>query len=363
MSCARWARGSRRQPATTPPAGTKRPWKRAASRELAGSRSCGRLCGVIQQLGVLSRYAADIFEELGKEAARVTERVEADAARVTALVDELTAAEGVAPDVTERALQHCCLFARLLTRRRLAEVVLERNDAGLPEFFTPRNRPAELQEALELCHPLPALHTLDEFATKACPAPVVRHFSNPQFFFEAWAAAEKAKLAALEAEASARKAARRARRKALKVRAHRRSQRSGTRSGSHTHTHNASLRAEARGGPQQQAGERAREPGGAREGLARQHQRGGPDGRGEATLVGEAACQHGGRWVGEDGVARASLAPGVGLAEEGRGAATAAVRVGRAGRRGQGGRGCRRGNIQRRGRARRGGRVRRRGAH
>lgn len=90
----------------------------------------------------------------------------------------------------------------------LADLELEAPTKNLPQFFTPQNRPVEVQEAIQKCYPEPDMGGLDPFATAQCPAPVRKQISNPDFFFEEWRRQEADKLRVLEKEKRLRSQAR-----------------------------------------------------------------------------------------------------------------------------------------------------------
>eukprot|EP00936_MAST-01D_sp_MAST-1D-sp1_P002469 g2469.t1 len=178
-----------------------------------------RMTGVLHQLGFLSTYATEMFDDLFKMAKGVTDRTKKVSVRVKEAQEQLPGMEQWLNGAPARDDAGGPVF-------HVPSGKLERDDqAEMQQFqqqFTPESRPNPIRMRFAECDPPPALSSLDEYVSDG---PCLKKFSNPQFFFDEWIREETKRQEKLADERAERKRQRRARRE--------REKREGTRRKTH----------------------------------------------------------------------------------------------------------------------------------
>jgi len=150
-----------------------------------------KMVNILNQIGQLSEFAADIFEGLVKESAGTAHRVQNLAGRINNFESFIPKIEAV---FEHKSPSHFYQSARGKEWKR--------NEVISSSLFDPRTQPAPIQKSRAAAAPPPNVSLLDVLSKKVC----LRDYTNPAFFFEQWVAAEEEKQKRLMEENKARRA-------------------------------------------------------------------------------------------------------------------------------------------------------------
>ncbi len=171
------------------------------------------MTGAMTQLGYLSSYATELFQDLFELSDGLHKRVQSATQRTAQLLQDLPAVEQAVADADSG-------FSQLLEPKQ--DIHVEQEPAS--QLFVPKTVPASIaaRYASDDCHPPPDFSLVETAMTDSehqkfgiCE----KQYSDPQFFFSEWERQEEARLVVLmeaRAQKKAEKKARRAKEKALK---------------------------------------------------------------------------------------------------------------------------------------------------
>lgn len=137
------------------------------------------MIGVMNQLGQLAEYAAEVFQNLYDVASKTGTRITNVRNRVSSLGTELNKAEHTLSSKD----------ASYFYSTQKTEAAWRRADDLSFSLFVPTSQSIALRNARAEAKPVPQLNLLDPYAEDNVPC--TSKFSNPRFFFEKWLEAEQ----------------------------------------------------------------------------------------------------------------------------------------------------------------------------
>lgn len=128
------------------------------------------LANIIRQLGSLSKYAEDVFEELFVQAGAFAVRVNTLGERVDRLQVKVTQLDPKEEEVSLQAITTRKAFRSSLTQDQ--------------QLFTRPSLPAPVQDTYTICDPPPPLNYLSKYRDDGKEA--LKFYTDPSYFFDLW---------------------------------------------------------------------------------------------------------------------------------------------------------------------------------
>jgi len=186
----------------------------SSQRTILADVSMASMQGVLDQLGMLSTYAADVFDGIHRKVKRISKRSDAIARRLESMQrNSLSQVERV-------FLEAKGDLGELSVNK---ETHLDRSYGVTFNLFTPNTRSADVERQFKAIAKPPMLTKLDQFVEDKSKPSQMCKYSDPGFFFREWQKAEEARnQRELEMKKMRRRKKRRAHKQSEKTReAHR----------------------------------------------------------------------------------------------------------------------------------------------
>eukprot|EP00941_MAST-03F_sp_MAST-3F-sp1_P006256 g6256.t1 len=182
---------------------TRAIYKESKPNDVLQDRTMASMTGVLQQLGFLATYSAQIFDGVYAIAKQTDARMKKVTTKLTALQREVprleTLAAGKSP--SDFVLN--------------SESSFRRDYKVSSQLFTKETRPAHVKIQYDSVNQPPRVHLLDPFQPEGSES-CMKKYSDPEFFFREWLREEEKKLAIAKEAKKQRRRERRQRKKQSK---------------------------------------------------------------------------------------------------------------------------------------------------